>query len=110
MKHSCVICFLELPRAQRTCGSAECLDAWKNIRSQTARQKRANLATYTPSERALITAQSPEPSPDPDFIDRLREQAESEKVDLTPSFLRFDRDKLDPNNAPIKKEDNDDVS
>lgn len=98
-KHVCVICFQPLPRAQRTCGSADCIDAWRNIRSKEGRLKRANLATFTPSERALLEAQAPdEAQPTQEIIDILTAPKPE------PAGSKFIRSFLDPTNAPIKED------
>lgn len=95
-KHVCVICYQKLPRAQKTCGSLECTDAWRNIRGRDARLKRSNLATLSPSERALITAQT-EPEPTQEIIDLLT------TAQPDPAGDKFLRSFLAPTSAPIKK-------
>ena len=57
-KHVCVICYEELPRAQRTCGKSSCLDRWKHL-SDDAKARHINLTTYTAAERTLILSQGP---------------------------------------------------
>ena len=85
----CAVCFDELIRPQLTCGSKECREIWHSW-SLTTRRKNKNLATYTQSERALIKAQAPEPTPDPDFIENLHAAAAEEVKarDKRPEFIR----------------------
>jgi len=56
--NACAVCFAPLSRPQNTCGAAECLDTWRHY-SRDTRIKRKNLASYSPSQRALILAQGP---------------------------------------------------
>ena len=101
-KHVCVICYMSLPRAQITCGSPECVDTWHNMKQQS-RQKRKNLATATPSERAFILSQTPEPQPDLEFINDLQLQAE--QINQKKESPQFIREMLNPENLTIKEKE-----
>lgn len=104
--HFCPVCFAPVRHPQQTtCGGAECRDAWKNMSSAT-RLKRANLATYSPSERALILAQGPSPEELEEreqrqalLDEQLTEHQSTQNHDARPAFIR---DMLSPDNFKPK--------
>ena len=105
-KFACAVCFEELPRAQRTCGRGGCLDSWRHY-SDATKTKHINLASCTPSERALILSQGPSPeeleaqaTTQAVLEEELDQYHEQQKKKEVPQFLRS---MLDPANAPIKE-------
>ena len=110
--HYCVICYCEVRHPQQTtCGASECRDAWQHL-SREARARHRNLATYSPSERALILSQGPTPEEIAEravrqqFVDEVREehlkdQQKKQNYGFMPQSIR---DML-LTNAPIKQEE-----
>jgi len=92
---------MALNRPQNTCGSHECLDAWKHL-GRDARLKHKNLATYTKSERALILSQGPtydeleaQAAQQAALDNEVLEHQTAQQKKETPKFIR---EMFNPNN------------